>query len=216
MGRSCFCGEGVAGVPQPRRPARPCLETWAWGTLDGGQGHKCFCIGPSSGEMLDLPPLSLCHQGHLWGSVWWWAFRCYGICPNVFAFPRSPAEQQADFLGGRSDSMKQNAVQGACLGFLSCKRRRVPPSHAQFKKNRTVTYYRKSLNRQYYGSVQSIAFCVLMSLSCAFLDINAGWVCGREVLCIYRFVLPVHVANSTCSQLHQAARSVQAFRNSSF
>lgn len=201
---NCFCGEGVAGLPQPWRPARPGLETSAWGMLDGGQRHECFCIGLSSDEVLDLPLLLLCHQGHLWGSTWWWwwAFRCYDTCPNIFAFPVSPAELQADVLGGRWDSLEWNATQGwtsASLRFLSCERRRVSHSYGQFRKNKYVSYCRKSLNRQYYGNMQSIAFHVLMSLSCAFLDMNAGRVCDREVLCIYSFALPVHVSTSTYS-----------------
>lgn len=54
------------------------------------------------------------------------------------------------FWGGRLDSLERNEVQGwmsACLRFLSCKRRRVSPSHGQFKKNKAVSYYRNSLNR---------------------------------------------------------------------
>lgn len=131
--------------------------------------------------------------------------------PNTFAFPRSAAELQTDFFGGRLDTLDriQYRVEHLCVLVFSTVKEGVSPSHGQCKKNKGITYYRKSLIGQYYGSVQSIAFCVFMSLGCVFLDINAVRLWGREVLSFYSFVLSVHVSASTCSQIRQEAHSLQ-------
>lgn len=139
--------------------------------------------------------------------------------PKCFCISKELSRAAGRYFGrqiGYPGEKHSTGLMSVCLGFLSCKRSRVSPSHGQFKKNKAVTYYRKSLNRQYYGSVQTVAFRVLMSLSCAFLDINAGRVCGREVLCIYSFASPVRFPANICSQLQQAIHGPQAFRNSSF
>lgn len=167
--------------------------------------------------MLGLPPLPLCHEGHLWGSVV--GFQVLWHLPKCFCISKELSRAAGRCFGrqiGYPGEKRSTGLMSVCLRFLSCKRSRVSPSHGQFKKNKAVNYYRKSLNRQHYGSVQTVAFRVLMSLSCAFLDINAGRVCGREVLCIYSFASPVRFPANICSQLQQAIHSPQAFRNSSF
>lgn len=107
----------MAGLPQPRRPARPHLPDLSMGNARWWL-ETMNVSGLSSGEVLVLPLLPLCHQGRLWGSVWgWWAFRSYGTCPNVFTFPRSPAELQADSFGRQTGQpgAKCSAGLDACM-----------------------------------------------------------------------------------------------------